>query len=202
MHRPLKWRAEQTETGWVQCLSKVLIKPHSKYHWNQTNRSSLKAHRMSMPCNKFALKKNQVWFTSSHHHLKVFLPWLTTSRSFNLAESEQFTQYCKAIYVKFWIPNQAVFFFLSEMCIEKNSYANCMVVESLHKSLLCSVTLQLKWALREAQWWKNNFPYPADLGSSPLPASICPAELSSSKSLKPLPNPGSILQSWTGAHCH
>lgn len=110
MHRPLKWRAEQTETGWVQCLSKVLIKPHSKYHWNQTNRSSLKAHRMSMPCNKFALKKNRVWFTSSHHHLKVFLPWLTTSRSFNLAESEQFTQYCKAIYVKFRIPNQAVFF--------------------------------------------------------------------------------------------
>lgn len=26
---PLKWRGEQTEAGWLQCLSKVLIKPHS-----------------------------------------------------------------------------------------------------------------------------------------------------------------------------
>lgn len=52
MQRPLKWRAEQTEAGQVPCLSKVLIKAHSKYHWNQTNESWLKAHIMAMPCNK------------------------------------------------------------------------------------------------------------------------------------------------------
>lgn len=86
MQRPLKWRAEQTETGWVQCLSKVLIKPHSKYHWNQTNRSCLKALNLAMPRNKVWCGSPPLIITS-----KYFLPVLRTG--FNLAKKgEQFTQ--------------------------------------------------------------------------------------------------------------
>lgn len=134
MQRPLKWRAEQTETGWVQCLSKVLIKPHSKYHWNQTNRSCLKALNLAMPCNKVCCGSLPLIITWK---------WFCQQASTWQKQWEVHSEHCMAIYVKMWITLFFFFFeavFLSEMCWKKNYYANCTVVESIHKSLLCSLS--------------------------------------------------------------
>lgn len=107
MQRPLKWRAEQTETGWVPCLSKVLIKPHSEHHWNQTK---------------------QTGAAQRHTKKSGVAHFLSSSSSPGCVHSER----CKVTCVRIWFttPKKAVF--LSEVCTKRNYCVNCTVVENHH----------------------------------------------------------------------
>lgn len=91
MQRPLKLRAEQTETGWVQCLSKVLIKPHSKVPLKPNKQELFKGTQLGN-----ALQPR----SAVVHFLIITWKYVCQQASTSV---QRVTEHCKAICVKIWI---------------------------------------------------------------------------------------------------